>query len=113
MAAAVGNSGLNTMLIASQFLLSVILPTVIFPLVYLCSQPDVMTVEGPRVPEDVPSSDELGPILEVNSVLPPMERRRIKSYTSPKWVTGLGYALFSMIVLANVYVFVELGLGNS
>lgn len=38
--------------------------------------------------------------------------RRSKSYVSPKWVTVLGYVLFVVIVLANVYVIVELGLGN-
>lgn len=38
--------------------------------------------------------------------------RRSKSYVSPKWVTVLGYVLFVVIVLANVYVIVELCLGN-
>ena len=44
------------MLVASQVILSIILPTVILPLVYLCSQKDLMVVEGPQ--EEVgPESD--------------------------------------------------------
>jgi len=38
--------------------------------------------------------------------------RRAKSYMSPKWVTILGYLLTFIVLLANVYVFVQLGLGN-
>ncbi|KAL7419824.1 Manganese transporter smf1 [Cryptotrichosporon argae] len=48
-AVAVGQKGLNTMLVASQVLLSVVLPTVIAPLVYLASRDEVMTVLGPEV----------------------------------------------------------------
>jgi metal iron transporter len=36
------------MLVASQVLLSIVLPTVIFPLVYLCSKEEIMTVHGPE-----------------------------------------------------------------
>jgi Mn2+/Fe2+ NRAMP family transporter len=52
-AAALGNQGLNTMLVASQVLLSIVLPTVIFPLVYLCSKEEIMTVHGPEVEGEV------------------------------------------------------------
>ncbi|WVQ62957.1 uncharacterized protein L199_001106 [Kwoniella botswanensis] len=51
-ASAVGPSGLNTMLVASQVLLSIVLPTVIFPLVYLCSREEIMTVQGPESDDD-------------------------------------------------------------
>nr|XP_018264409.1 metal iron transporter [Kwoniella dejecticola CBS 10117]OBR86567.1 metal iron transporter [Kwoniella dejecticola CBS 10117] len=51
-ASAVGPSGLNTMLVASQVLLSIVLPTVIFPLVYLCSREEIMTVQGPEIDHD-------------------------------------------------------------
>ncbi len=42
-----------------------------------------------------------------------LTRREKKSYKSPRWVTWLAYLLFVVIVVANVYVIVELGLGNS
>lgn len=41
------------MLVASQVLLSIVLPTVIFPLVYLCSREEIMTVDGPEVEGEV------------------------------------------------------------
>ncbi|WVQ78677.1 hypothetical protein IAT38_000764 [Cryptococcus sp. DSM 104549] len=193
-ASAVGTRGLNTMLVASQVLLSIVLPTVIFPLVYLCSKEGIMTVLGPEVEEweaeadaearevrevreargteggvgagvaevsattatvvaaaispsdpditpapasateqtithrrsfssaHAPSSSAPSPRTSTVSAAarPPLGRadstprapRRSKSYTSPKWVTWLGYALFGVVVVANVYVIVQLCLGN-
>jgi metal iron transporter len=103
--------------------LSIILPTVIFPLVFLCSKDEVMTVEGPIVDGSDPraasgattlpptSGDIAGtaePGVPVQTVL-----TRTKSYKSPKWITILGYLLFSVVVVANAYVIVELALGNA
>lgn len=98
-----GGKGLNTMLVASQVVLSVVLPTVIFPLVYLCSRKDIMTVLGPEV--------ESSEVVETERTAGSEERRE-KNYNSPKWVTILGYLLTFVVLLANVYVFVQLGLGN-
>ena len=139
------------MLVASQVLLSIVLPTVIFPLVYLCSKEDVMTVlgpeiesephlampdsptrapsvrRGPLVAEGKPGSGESelpidgaasssatgqlhaspGEAFESSAAAP----RRKKSYRSPLWLTILGYILFALIIIANVYVIVELILG--
>lgn len=53
-ASAVGMKGLNTMLVASQVALCIVLPTVTVPLVYLCSRKSVMRVEGPV--QELPSS---------------------------------------------------------
>jgi metal iron transporter len=101
-----GGKGLNTMLVASQVVLSVVLPTVIFPLVYLCSKKEVMTVKGPE-----PAAPN-GGMTPREGEGGEGETRREKEYTSPKWVTVLGYALTFVVLLANVYVFVQLGLGN-
>ncbi|WVF66834.1 hypothetical protein IAT40_001576 [Kwoniella sp. CBS 6097] len=182
-ASAVGPKGMNTMLVASQVLLSIVLPTVIFPLVYLCSNHEIMTVQGPEIEREregengdgvpmtmlhagqaqAPSieSPSHSPIInQATDVLPrpggssveaeagipipntsqsqsqpqpqrqpqprtsasvsveqteegpTTPRRRSKSYVSPKWVTALGYALFGVVLLANGYVIVQLGLGN-
>jgi metal iron transporter len=118
-AAAMGGKGLNTMLVASQVVLSVVLPTVIFPLVYLCSRKDIMTVLGPEVEIESETTPvgEGGPEGRSGGVNGSEERRenverREKSYKSPKWVTVLGYLLTFVVLLANVYVFVQLGLGN-
>jgi metal iron transporter len=108
-----GGKGLNTMLVASQVVLSVVLPTVIFPLVYLCSRKDIMTVLGPEVGSDPTSSDVVGERGgEGSEERRETVERREKSYISPKWVTILGYLLTFVVLMANVYVFVQLGLGN-
>lgn len=104
---------MNTMLVASQVVLSVVLPTVIFPLVYLCSRKDIMTVLGPEIESDTtpsPANQEVegGRSEERRETV----ERREKSYISPKWVTILGYLLTFVVLMANVYVFVQLGLGN-
>ncbi|RXK41443.1 metal iron transporter [Tremella mesenterica] len=178
-AAAIGPKGLNTMLVASQVVLSIVLPTVIFPLVFLCSKEDVMTVLGPinsdhpdqiytkspslpssstkpskpdsvTLPSPTPiyptqsidiltetttensveglSQEEIQPVSSPRPAIEPSSsdvkddpgveitvtdiERKEKSYKSPIWVTILGYFLFGVVVVANVYVIVELGLGQ-
>jgi metal iron transporter len=116
-AAAMGGKGLNTMLVASQVVLSVVLPTVIFPLVYLCSRKDIMTVLGPEIDSEPTPSPILDNGIEERTGDGSEERRetverREKIYISPKWVTILGYLLTFVVLMANVYVFVQLGLGN-
>ena len=71
-AAAVGSSGLNTMLVASQVVLSIILPTVIFPLVLLCSKDDLMTVEGPVI------TDEAGTVASTSADNMPRENEQAR-----------------------------------
>lgn len=126
------------MLVASQVLLSIVLPTVIFPLVYLCSRADIMVVEGPEVETEehqqlqpaTSTSDNVirdAPALEVepaplsssgpdqaagNSTGTGSSVRRKKTYVSSKIITVLGYILFTVVLVANCYVIVELGLGN-
>lgn len=71
-ASAIGPSGLNAMLVASQVLLSIVLPFAMGPMVYLTSQADVMTVLGPETEGDVvldtsPSSGTAVPPLARSS----------------------------------------------
>ena len=155
------------MLVASQVLLSIVLPTVIFPLVYLCSKEGIMSVQGPEVEQalvippasgfdsscttavtspdmtsgahhqtsrsteisphvpiprvvndgssggSVPSHVVAGATLTTAHEARSRTERKSKSYKSPTWLTVLGYFLFAVVVVANVYVIVELGMGNS
>lgn len=64
-ASAVGMKGLNTMLVASQVALCIVLPTVTVPLVYLCSRKSVMRVEGPV--QDLPLSRPPSPARSATS----------------------------------------------
>lgn len=159
-ASAVGNKGLDTMLVASQVVLSIVLPTVTVPLVYLCSRKDVMFVDGPVKETTASEAEELeepvlpGPGREGLPVEAPRPKadeqesepqsaladgaptagpsrptslapsrapspaptdppRRRKYYNSPKWYSGLGWLLNTVIILANGYVIVTLAMGHS
>ena len=90
-AAVVGKQGINTLLVASQVILSLILPFVVFPLVFLTSSDRVMTIEAEPTKEGEPRakvSFKNGIILKV-----------------------LGYLIFVVIVLANVSALVTLAIG--
>lgn len=75
-AVAVGRQGIDSLLVASQVALSIVLPFVIFPLVYLASSEVVMRVPRP----------EGGFASFKNS-----------------WLSmSLGYLIFTVVVVANV-----------
>ena len=77
-----------------------------------------MTVLGPEIEsEQTPSPAVVDDVNEGRRGEGSEERRETverkeKSYVSPKWVTILGYLLTFVVLMANVYVFVQLGLGN-
>jgi hypothetical protein len=65
----------------------------------------------PDVPVASSSQVQVQVLDRTPSPTPPPQRRR-KLYTSPRWVTALGYLLCGVVILANGYVIVQLGLGN-
>ncbi|KAG9127978.1 hypothetical protein FRC07_006572 [Ceratobasidium sp. 392] len=85
-AIAIGRQGIDALLVASQVALSIVLPFVIFPLVYLASSDVVMRVPRPE-----------------------------GGYASFKnnWLSmSLGYLIFIIVVVANSYVLVSLAMGK-
>jgi len=104
-AVAVGPAGVNAMLIGSQVVLSITLPFIVFPLVWLTSSRTVMRVYSPAPTR--PAGTEDGADEEKS----PTEGEYLDF--SNGWVTaGIGYAIWSVIVLANAYVLVTLMLGK-
>ena len=61
-AIAVGRPGLSTLLVASQVVLSVVLPFISLPLILLTSSKSIMRVRVPRVTEAEKSSDQTIPV---------------------------------------------------
>ncbi|KAG0703149.1 natural resistance-associated macrophage protein-domain-containing protein [Suillus ampliporus] len=64
-----GGAGINTLLIASQVVLSIVLPFVAFPLIYLTSSKMVMSVRTPKVIQEkladaspIPSTHPVSPV---------------------------------------------------
>ncbi|KIJ66416.1 hypothetical protein HYDPIDRAFT_26767 [Hydnomerulius pinastri MD-312] len=136
-AIAVGANGINTLLVASQVVLSVILPFITFPLIYLTSSSRIMSVRKsqtqPSPPTQTPSatclSSDIPPIPSPPGVDPPISQaladnddtspdpevvqvEEIVDFSSGKFMTSIGYLIWLVIVVANLYVLVTLGMGQ-
>ncbi|KIO18771.1 hypothetical protein M407DRAFT_83576, partial [Tulasnella calospora MUT 4182] len=90
---ALGRRGLDTLLIASQVILSIVLPFFVFPLVFFTSSGSgLMKVKQPPTESD---DDEYA------------------DFSSAWYVTALGYSLFAIMLAANCYVIVRFCRGES
>ncbi|KAH9973228.1 natural resistance-associated macrophage protein-domain-containing protein [Lactifluus volemus] len=104
-AVSLGQSGISTMLIASQVVLSIVLPFIIFPLIWLTSSRTVMRVRVPRAvrTERKDESEEEQGVVEDEYL----------DFSNGWITTTIGYAMLVLIVLANGYVLITLILGTS
>ncbi|KAG6910575.1 hypothetical protein DXG01_009526 [Tephrocybe rancida] len=137
-ALAVGRDGINTLLIASQVALSVVLPFIALPLIYLTSSRVVMRVGRREVREahDAPERDgesvrevDVGVSTEVEVVVevaPPevgenrpiaekaeaadVEGDEMVDYSNGWVLLGVAYAIWGVVLVANVYAIVSLGM---
>ena len=142
-AVAVGQSGINTLLVASQVVLSVVLPFVAFPLIYLTSRKIVMRVPRPRQAlvetETESKTDEAVPTENVPEIgiaqahvnlemefketiiktamqaaqVVPVEAEEFIDYSNTRWLAAISYVIWCVIVVANAYAIVMLFLGQS
>ncbi|KAF5374314.1 hypothetical protein D9758_004632 [Tetrapyrgos nigripes] len=124
-AIALGRPGIDALLIASQVVLSIVLPFVSFPLIYLTSKRSVMSVRvagaviGPSVIRDnrqvestfsTTTKDNdltLGQDAESQANAPDADK--IVDYSNNWFATILAFSIWLVIVIANVYVLVTLG----
>jgi len=154
-AIAVGPSGINTLLVLSQVVLSIVLPFITFPLVWLTSSSTVMRVRktpldtDSKPPAVVSSQVTLSQAVSLmTSPQPPLpmhtrttslgstlcelplsaaessaprrapqtekqgEQTDFVDYSNGKIMTFIGYLIWLVIVVANVYVIVTLGMGE-
>jgi metal iron transporter len=103
-AVAVGRSGINAMLVASQVVLSLVLPFVILPLVWLTSSRTVMRVRAPAPARAMQKED--GAEAKED---PTVAREDVYLDYSNGWITaGIGYFILAVIVIANGYVLLML-----
>jgi len=113
-AIAVGRSGINALLVISQVILSIVLPFIILPLVYLTSSKTVMRVRKPR-PVAVPTgSSEPGQIDVLAPGTAELESAddEMEDFSSSKVTTVVGGLIWLLILAANMYVIVTLAMGN-
>ncbi|KAI0763666.1 natural resistance-associated macrophage protein [Irpex lacteus] len=110
-AIAIGRNGVDALLVASQVALSIVLPFIVFPLLYLTGSKEVMAVKKSRIPatiESDKSQEEQVPegVVDVEAAFETVD------YSNHKIVVVIGWLLWLVIVAANVYAIVSLGLGQ-
>ena len=103
-AVSVGRSGINTMLIASQVVLSTVLPFIIFPLIWLTSSRTVMRVRAtvPAVQAERKDDAEEDQGVVEDEYL---------DFSNGWIVSGIGYVIGAVIAVANGYLLITLILG--
>ncbi|EMD42264.1 hypothetical protein CERSUDRAFT_102620 [Gelatoporia subvermispora B] len=115
-AIALGRAGIATLLVASQVILSIVLPFIVFPLIYLTSSRSIMSVRerhmnpAPSASPDVlpsTSNDPNGASGELTQTFD-----EVMNFANSKFTIWLGYAIWFAIVLANVYAIVTLAMGQ-
>lgn len=104
-AVSVGRTGINAMLVASQVVLSFVLPFIVFPLVWLTSSRTVMRVYSPPPTRPAQTADDAS---EEKSVA----EGEYLDFSNGWIVASVGYAIWTALVLANGYVLVTLMLGK-
>lgn len=117
-AIAVGRNGVDTLLVASQVALSIVLPFIVFPLLYLTCSKSIMSVKKPISPPPPPvsstkSQEEALPATDDAAVEDIEASIELVNYSNGRVVTVLGWILWLVIVAANVYAIVTLALGES
>lgn len=131
-AAAVGRPGIDALLVASQVALSVVLPFVTFPLIYLTSSRAIMAVREPAAPP-APAPASLEPAgdgsvpgagagtgtgagvvgdVDVDVDVEQRQETKVIDYSSGKIATGVGIVIWLIMVAANAYVIITLALGE-
>ncbi|KAA1468522.1 Nramp-domain-containing protein [Dentipellis sp. KUC8613] len=133
-AIAVGRPGIDTLLVASQVALSIVLPFVVFPLVYITSSSTIMSATEQLPPSSEPPSpnpdaetpmspvvkseadihiQEASPRLPDDPEIGSVSGVKTVDYSNGRVMKYLGYAIWLIVVTANAYVLVELALGTT
>ena len=123
-AIAVGQPGIDTLLVASQVVLSIVLPFIVFPLVYLTSGARFMSVRKPRAAEaraggaaeetagGAAEESAEGAEGEGEGADVEAEREERVDFSNGRFMTYLGWLIWVVIVLANAYAIVTLAMGE-
>ena len=106
-AAATGRAGIDTLLVASQAVLSIVLPFIVFPLIWFTSSKSIMSVKKPLGRADC--RDSAGECaLDGASAEAQFE---MVDFSNGKILIVFSYAIWLVIVMANVYAIVGLAMG--
>jgi metal iron transporter len=124
-AIALGRDGIDTLLVVSQVVLSIVLPFVTFPLLWCTASRTIMSVRRGNVVEDTrkaQSGTAVDLILVPGAVIPARDPAQVEGgadqeqmvdYSNNKLTIFVGAAIWLAIVAANMYVIIELAMGKS
>jgi metal iron transporter len=107
-AIAIGRDGINALLVASQVILSIVLPFITFPLLWCTSSKTIMRVR--KCPGDGQLAGGGGGGGETSSD-PENGPEQWVDYSNGKIAIVIGIAIWLLIVVANAYVIVTLAMG--
>jgi len=127
-AVGVGRQGVDTLLVASQVALSIVLPFVIAPLLIVTASHKLMSIQ-PDAQSSVLQPEEIAPEAYRPPVAPkrslkdwairlnPLRSRGspeagVISYANHNLVNWLGWMIFTLVLTANVYAIVQIGMGE-
>ena len=113
-AAAVGRAGIDALLVASQVTLSIVLPFIVFPLIWFTSSKSIMSVKKPRERERAVPQDMTSPQAAQGTQDPVRAEAQVETvdFANGKVLVVLSYAIWLVIVMANVYAIVGLAMGQ-
>ncbi|KIP11464.1 hypothetical protein PHLGIDRAFT_63938 [Phlebiopsis gigantea 11061_1 CR5-6] len=112
-AIAVGKPGINTLLVASQVALSIVLPFVAFPLIWLTSSKSIMRVRKPNHQREKPQQASSEQVHEEVSTGAPHEEDELIDFSNGPLLTAAASLIFVIVLAANMYVIIILALGRA
>jgi metal iron transporter len=110
----VGRAGIDSLLVVSQVVLSIVLPFITLPLLLLTSSKDVMTVVRAVNEDGLPeaTAEQLADVVPQDEKNVETTLQEQVSFANGRIVQAVGWVLWLLVVVANVYVLVQLGLGE-
>ncbi|KAK7453194.1 Manganese transporter smf1 [Stygiomarasmius scandens] len=106
-AIAMGKPGIDALLVASQVVLSIVLPFVTAPLIYLTASKKIMRA---RKPEFTISPNTTAAEMYKQDV--EMTETEGEDFSSNRFTTAVASCIWVLVTIANVYVLVTLGMGE-
>ena len=108
-AVSVGRPGINALLVASQVVLSIVLPFVTLPLIYLTSSKRIMSVRKPTRSMELESRN--AGTQQATSDGSPVTDEMV-NLGNGKIVICVAAVVWLVVLAANMYVIIMLGLGS-
>ncbi|KAK7451234.1 Manganese transporter smf1 [Stygiomarasmius scandens] len=108
-AIAMGKPGIDALLVASQVVLSIVLPFVTAPLIYLTASKKIMSARKPQL------ATSLSDIIEAEMYKQDVEMAEStgEDFRSNRFTTAVATCIWILVTMANIYVLVTLGMGES